>query len=66
MMAAAKAAESAVVAGAKRAREFSSFAKLGIDAVDVAGKRVLVRVDFNVPFADVSSSECRRLFGSKC
>lgn len=25
--------------------------KLGVDAVDVKGKRVLIRVDFNVPQA---------------
>lgn len=31
----------------------ASLAKLGIDKLNVAGKRVLVRVDFNVPFKKV-------------
>ncbi len=35
--------------------------KLGLSAVDVAGKRVLIRVDFNVPFADGKISNNQRI-----
>ena len=38
-----------------------SFAKLSIDNVDLAGKRVLMRVDFNVPLADGAITNAARI-----
>ncbi|RKO94940.1 phosphoglycerate kinase, partial [Caulochytrium protostelioides] len=35
--------------------------KLGLSDIDVAGKRVLIRVDFNVPFADGKISNNQRI-----
>lgn len=35
--------------------------KLGLSSVDVSGKRVLIRVDFNVPFADGKISNNQRI-----
>eukprot|EP00049_Salpingoeca_infusionum_P009370 m.156196 g.156196 ORF g.156196 m.156196 type:complete len:452 (+) comp14315_c0_seq4:2665-4020(+) len=41
-----------------------AMAKLAIDAVPLAGKRVLIRVDFNVPFADGKISNNQRIVGA--
>lgn len=35
--------------------------KLGLSSVTVSGKRVLIRVDFNVPFADGKISNNQRI-----
>jgi len=35
--------------------------KLGIQEVDVKGKRVVIRVDFNVPFQDGKISNNQRI-----
>ncbi len=35
--------------------------KLGLSSVDLANKRVLIRVDFNVPFADGKISNNQRI-----
>ena len=35
--------------------------KLGVSSVPVEGKRVLIRVDFNVPFADGKISNNQRI-----
>lgn len=46
----------------KRAHEDSTLSnKLGYDSVDVEGKRVLIRVDFNVPFKDGAISNAQRI-----
>jgi hypothetical protein len=34
-------------------RKRSTLTKLGLDALSLAGQRVLIRVDFNVPFKKV-------------
>lgn len=49
----------------KRAHEDDTLSnKLGYDRVDVEGKRVLIRVDFNVPFKNGAISNAQRIQGA--
>ena len=52
----------AVGAAASGKRKRSALTKLGVDALTLANQRVLIRVDFNVPFKKVCArrGRCRR------
>ena len=49
----------AAVTKRSRSRAFSTMNKLGIADVTLADKRVLMRVDFNVPFSNVRDCGAR-------